>query len=203
MPNTEPIAYRALYEEGVSKLSQADPEGRINPDAKLDARILLEEACGTDYQTLLLDPKKEIAPNQAALYRSFLERRFAHEPVAYIIGHWAFMGLDFTVTDDVLIPEQDTETLVELALEEIPRLLSLRETEDKIQAAGEPSNSFRVLDLCTGSGCILVSTLKLAGEDRRNNAVFTGVGADLSTAALEIARKNGDANGVNDKITWL
>lgn len=155
------------------------------PDASIDARILLEEACGITTQELLMDADTEVPADQEQRYRAYLARRIAREPVATIIGHWSFMGLEFKVTPDTLIPEQDTECLVEIALQECQRL-------------AKQDRPLRILDLCTGTGCILISTLLLA-ED----SAITGVGTDLSTAALAVARENGDAHGLQDRITWL
>ena len=106
-----------------------------------------------------------------------IKRRAAREPLAYIVGEQSFMGLPFIVSEDVLIPEQDTENLVEEAL----RLID---------------DGSRILDLCTGSGCILLSLLHYT-----NGCI--GVGTDLSEKALEIARRNASAHGLSDQTVWL
>lgn len=146
-------------------------------EAKLDARLLLEYVCGTDHSTLLAHPDKEVTDEERDKYLSMIDRRAAHEPVAYILGTWNFMGLDFKVNSDVLIPEQDTEILVEEAL---------RNLED----------GMRVLDLCTGSGCIALSLLNYTNETR---AVCT----DISDKALAVAGMNAERLGLSDRTEFV
>ena len=157
--------YRELYEEGRRILEQAGL-----PDAALDARFLLEEVCGTNLQTLLVFPEKKVTEEEVNQYRAFIQRRKDREPTAMILGEWDFMGLTFRLNKSTLIPEQDTEVLVETALEELKR-----------RGLGEAPR--RILDLCTGSGCILLSLL----HELRNAG---GLGTDLSEEALEAAREN-------------
>ena len=162
--------YRETYDAGRALLSLLE-------DADLDARLLLEAACGTDYQTLLADGNERLVTDEEfRRYESMLERRSGHEPVAYILGAQDFMGLPFFVTRDVLIPNQDTENLVEEAMKEVH--------------AG-----MRILDLCTGSGCILLSLLHYSADT-------TGVGTDLSAAALRVAAENGGRLGLSDRAVW-
>ena len=168
------MTYREAYNIGVARLEASLPE---NPDRKLDARLLLEASCGTDYQTLLADGNERLVTDEEfCRYETMLERRSGHEPVAYILGAQAFMGLPFFVTRDVLIPNQDTENLVEEAMKEVH--------------AG-----MRILDLCTGSGCILLSLLHYSADT-------TGVGTDLSAAALRVAAENGGRLGLSDRAVW-
>ena len=168
------MTYREAYNIGVARLEASLPE---NPDRKLDARLLLEASCGTDYQTLLADGNERLVTDEEfRRYETMLERRSGHEPVAYILGAQDFMGLPFFVTRDVLIPNQDTENLVEEAMKEVH--------------AG-----MRILDLCTGSGCILLSLLHYSADT-------TGVGTDLSAAALRVAAENGGRLGLSDRAVW-
>ena len=97
--------YRETYDAGRALLSLLE-------DADLDARLLLEAACGTDLQTLLAHPEREVTAEEDARYQEMLARRAAREPVAYILGQQEFMGLPFFVTPDVLIPNQDTEGIL-------------------------------------------------------------------------------------------
>lgn len=166
--------YRELYEEGRRILEQTGL-----PDAALDARLLLEEVCGTSLQTLLVSPERRISEEEEKKYRAFLQRRKDREPTAMILGEWDFMGLTFRLNKSTLIPEQDTEVLVETALEEL---------RDR-QWSEEP---IRILDLCTGSGCILLSLLH---ELKR----ATGLGTDLSEEALEAAEENAKELGLSDR----
>lgn len=169
--------YRELYEEGRRILEQAGL-----PDAALDARFLLEEVCGTNLQTLLVFPEKKVTEEEANQYRAFVQRRKDREPTAMILGEWDFMGLTFQLNKSTLIPEQDTEVLVETALEELKR-------------RGPGEAPLRILDLCTGSGCILLSLL----HELRN---ADGLGTDLSEEALEAARENAVRLGLQERGTF-
>lgn len=169
--------YRELYEEGRRILEQAGL-----PDAALDARFLLEEVCGTNLQTLLVFPEKKVTEEEMNQYRAFIQRRKDREPTAMILGEWDFMGLTFRLNKSTLIPEQDTEVLVETALEELKR-----------RGLGEAP--LRILDLCTGSGCILLSLL----HELRNAG---GLGTDLSEEALEAARENAVRLGLQERAAF-
>ena len=169
--------YRELYEEGRRILEQAGL-----PDAALDARFLLEEVCGTNLQTLLVFPEKKVSEEEVNQYRAFIQRRKDREPTAMILGEWDFMGLTFRLNKSTLIPEQDTEVLVETALEELKR-----------RGLGEAP--LRILDLCTGSGCILLSLL----HELRNAG---GLGTDLSEEALEAARENAVRLGLQERAAF-
>ncbi len=166
------ICYKKLYENGIETLNRAGIA-----EAKLDARLLLEYACGTDHSVLFAHPEREITEEEFDKYNSFLERRVRREPVAYILGSWDFMGLSFKVNSDVLIPEQDTEVLVEEAM---------RYLED----------GFRVLDLCTGSGCIALSLLNYTNN---TSAVCT----DISEKALTVAKENANNLGFLDRAEFV
>lgn len=169
--------YRELYEEGRRILEQAGL-----PDAALDARFLLEEVCGTNLQTLLVFPEKKVTEEEVNQYRAFVQRRKDREPTAMILGEWDFMGLTFHLNKSTLIPEQDTEVLVETALEELKR-------------RGPGEAPLRILDLCTGSGCILLSLL----HELRNAG---GLGTDLSEEALEAARENAVRLGLQERAAF-
>ena len=151
--------YREACETGKGTLVAAGIE-----EAELDARLLLEEICGTDRNTLLVHGGREVTEEELAQYKEMLEKRSAHIPLQQIIGRQSFMGLDFYVDENVLIPRQDTELLVEEALQEL-------------------HDGMRILDLCTGSGCILLSLLKYSND-------CEGIGADISEDALKVAERN-------------
>lgn len=168
------MTYKEIYNEGLEKLNETIPE---NPDRKLDARLLLEAACGTTVETLLADGDRPVTQEEREKYFGFIGRRAAHEPVAYILGEQDFMGLPFAVTPDVLIPNQDTENLVEEAMKVI-------------------HDGWRILDLCTGSGCILLSLLHYSNDT-------IGIGTDLSQKALAVAGKNASELGLSDRVQWL
>ena len=123
--------YREVCQEGTGMLD-------FLPDARIDARRLLEHVCGTSIQTLLADPDRPVSRQEYEKYQELIARRQQREPLAYILGEQEFMGLSFRVSPHVLIPGQDTENLVEEAMREL-------------------TDGSRILDLCTGSGCILLS----------------------------------------------
>lgn len=160
------MQYRELYRMGKDRLMEA----KI-PEAELDARLLLEEVCGTDRNDLLVHGDREIVPEQSERYLDFIHRRQKHEPLQQITGYQEFMGLRFKVTPDVLIPRQDTEILVE----EVMRYLH---------------DGMHILDMCTGSGCILLSLLKYSND-------CEGTGCDISETALEVAEENAKALSLN------
>ncbi|GLQ34123.1 release factor glutamine methyltransferase [Amylibacter marinus] len=139
----------------------------------IDAEILLAEALGIARDRLRLYPDQVVSTDQMAKFNRFLQARMLHQPVSQIIGHRDFWKHRFIVTPDVLDPRPDTETLVEQALGLAPKN--------------------RILDLGTGSGCIVLSLL-----DEWQNA--TGVGVDISTAALKVAKQNATNLGVTDRI---
>ncbi|WP_051594044.1 peptide chain release factor N(5)-glutamine methyltransferase [Butyrivibrio sp. AE3003] len=160
--------YKDCLEKGTENLERAGIT-----EAKLDARLLLEYVCKTDHSTLFAHPDRAVTDGEEKLYDEFIARRVKREPVAYILGNMGFMGLSFDVSRDVLIPEQDTEILVEE---------TLRFCEDKM----------RVLDLCTGSGCIALSILNYTNETK---ALCT----DISEKAISVAKKNAEKLGLSDR----
>ena len=159
------MIWQQLLEEGIHQLEEA---GVAN--ARLDAWYLLEEIFNLDMPRFLLCRNEEVKPADDSReddYRTALTRRSQGEPLQYITGKADFMGFTFDVSRDVLIPRQDTETLCETALEKLK----------------QRSGTLRILDVCTGSGCILISIVLLGRS-------VSGVGADISEKALEVARGN-------------
>lgn len=159
------MKYSKLYEFGCLQLKAADIS-----DWKTDARLLLEYACGTDFNFLYTNPDFEVSNDKETLYKGYIDKRLTHVPVQHITGSQCFMGLDFKVTPDVLVPRPDTEILVEEVLKDL-------------------HDGMRILDMCTGSGCILLSLLKYSND-------CTGQGVDISPSALKVARENADNLGI-------
>lgn len=147
------------------------------PDPVRDARLLLAHVQNVDAGRLIAQDDAIVSNSEADRYGEALTRRIAGEPVSRIRGWREFYGRRFEISPDVLDPRADTELLVEVGLKHLP-------------AAG------RVLDLGTGSGCVVISILAEAAE-------ATGVGVDLSAAALEVARRNGEALGVSGRVNWV
>lgn len=160
------MTLREAYEFGQTALKAADIE-----DAVLDAWYLLEFATGISRAMYFLKMNEEMSAEQETQYRSYIEKRAGHIPLQHITGTQEFMGLEFQVNEHVLVPRQDTEVLVESVLEVL-----------------QPDR--KVLDMCTGSGCILISLMRLAGLN-------TGTGIDISGEALEVAKANAKNHNVN------
>lgn len=160
------MTYREAVEFGTKCLTDAGV-----PDAALDAWYLLQMVCKIERSYYYVHGEEDITQDAQKEYEIAVQKRAEHIPLQYIIGEQEFMGLRFKVNSNVLIPRQDTETLVEQVL--------------KIVKPG-----MKVLDLCTGSGCVLISMLKNAPE-------LTGMGSDISKTALLVAKENAKLHEVD------
>ena len=154
--------YKEIYLWGNSELEEAGIK-----EASLDARLLLEYICHTNRNTLLVHGDREVTAQEEKEYREAIAKRRSRIPLQHITGIQGFMGLEFKVNRHVLCPRQDTECLVE----EVMRYLH---------------DGNRILDMCTGSGCILLSLLHYSNH-------CSGVGVDISKEALEVALENVNA----------
>ena len=147
-------------------------------DAKTDAWLLLEMGCKIDRKFYYMHMEDDLPDDLLKEYELAIKKRAEHIPLQYIVGETEFMGLKFKVNSNVLIPRQDTEVLVEEALKRLEQGKVPKEKE-----------TVRMLDLCTGSGCILISILYYAAKEKIQ---IQGTGADISEAALRIAEENLD-----------
>lgn len=159
---------QVLY-EGEKRLKEAFFE-----EAKLDAWYLMEYCFHINRVSFLLDKNRNVCEEKESQYISLIEKRKSHIPLQHITGEQEFMGYPFYVNEHVLIPRQDTEILVE---EVIPYV-----------------KNKKVLDMCTGSGCILISLSKESNLKK-------GVGADISKEALKLAEKNAKRN--DSKVSFV
>ena len=170
------------YEEARKEAEQI-LKGAEVPDAALDAWYLLEYAIRkiekkeTGRTWYLMNRKESILPGTLLYYQELVSRRKQRIPLQHLTGEQEFYGYPFYVNEHVLIPRQDTEVLVEEALK-------------------RKKEGMKVLDLCTGSGCILLSILK-------NLKQGTGVGIDISEQALEVARRNAKRLGLEAATTFV
>jgi len=146
---------------------------------ELDARLLLCHAASLTHEAYVARLNDTLAPDAAARFGAYVARRLAGEPVSRIIGVREFYGRTFSIDASTLDPRPDTETLIEVAL-----------------ALASHEGSLRLLDLGTGSGCILITLL---AELPR----ATGIGVDQSLPALEIARANAASLGVGDRARFM
>src|SRR3954467_8007711 len=147
---------------------------------RLSAELLLAHVLKVPRIKLYTDYERILAENDLTQYRALVQRAAEHEPIAYLTGVAHFFNLEFEVNRDVLIPRPDTETLVENVLQLVRNQSGLE--------------SPRILDLCTGSGCVaiaLASRLKHA----------TVIASDISGAAVAVARRNAEKLGVADRVT--
>ena len=185
------------YTEAKRRLEESGIE-----EASLDAWLLLEHVTGISRASYYADPDREMSPDEWRRYSELVGRRAERVPLQHITGTQEFMGLVFEVNEHVLIPRQDTEILVEQALAFIG--------SGKVPAA--ENSRTRILDMCTGSGCILLSVmhwaesyrqkaLRKAGDTARGgekqDIIIEGTGADISPKALAVAEKNARRLGIS------
>lgn len=149
------------------KWAVEDFRARGIESARLDAELIVAHALGIDRTRVIIDGNRPLEGAELAKLRELVKRRRAHEPIAYLRGHREFYGLQFRVDRRVLIPRPDTEALVDVAL----------------ARSAHVSLSMRMLDLCTGSGCVAVAIAR-----QRPTAKI--VASDLSPDALAVAREN-------------
>jgi release factor glutamine methyltransferase len=164
----------------VLKLASDHFQKRGSDSARLDAEVLLAHALGLRRLDLYLKFDRPLSEAELTKYRELVAKRAKGEPVAYLVGHKEFMGLDFVVTPAVLVPNPDTEVLVQRAVE----------------IAREAARPLRVADVGTGSGCIAIAIAHYAPN-------VEVVASDITTEALEVARRNVDAHGLGDRVNLV
>ena len=171
------ICLKEALEYGINRLSEA----KIS-EAELDAWYLLSHVTKIDRGTYFAEIKRPLTKEQEKCYLELIGKRADRIPLQHLTGEQEFMGLTFQVNEHVLVPRQDTEILVEEALKTV-------------------CPGMRILDMCTGSGCILLSLLWYANkknglvcgkinEELWERFAVTGVGVDISEDALNVAEKN-------------
>jgi release factor glutamine methyltransferase len=145
--------------------------------ARLDAEVMLAMALGLRRLDLYLQFDRQLSESELGVYRAQVARRARGEPVAYVVGHKEFMALDFEVTPDVLVPNPDTELLVQLA----------------VAWSREAGRPVRAADVGTGSGCIAIALAHYAPEVE----VWA---SDVSSQALEVAARNVKEHSLEQRI---
>ena len=207
----EKMTLKEAYDYGVEQLQKSEIM-----DAKQDSFTLLEHVTRMNRGKYYAMNQKEMGQEEQREYIALIRKRCMRIPLQHLMGTTEFMGLPFKINPHVLIPRQDTELLVETALGWIKE--SLRSDREKHEFKGESSQKrskvvnqigvekeevaeekagkeeCRILDMCTGSGCILISILHYVTKDFPK---IKGVGVDISPEALEIAKENAQKNGLN------
>lgn len=163
----------AAWGKGRDALKQAGVESPV-----LDARLLLEKAAGIGRTTIITDPHQKLTPEARAAFDALIERRRAREPVSHILGRKAFWTLEFAVSPAVLAPRPETEFVVEAVLSETHK-----------------DTALSILDFGSGSGAILLSLLAM-------RPLATGLGIDVSDAAVAVAAANAEALGFKDRARF-
>lgn len=148
--------------------------------ARLDARLLVGAATGESTAGLIARPERRLSAPEADRLSAMVARRAAREPMAHILGVREFWSLDFAVSASVLTPRPDSETIIEAACAYL----------------SAPARQLRILDLGTGSGCLLLALL-------HEYPAATGVGIDISPAAVELAQRNAEKLGLGVRAKFI
>jgi release factor glutamine methyltransferase len=163
-----------ILNEGIRTLKQS----KI-PNPQLDSEILLSNSIKRDKKYIILNPKELLNSEQVETFKNLIERRRKKEPVAYLINKKEFWKYEFFVNKDVLIPRPDTELIIE-------QVLKIYSKDSQLQ----------VLDIGTGSGCILLSILK----ERPN---FYGTGIDISKKSINVSKLNAKQLNLTSRVKFF
>ena len=159
------MTLKELYNTGTKILTDASIQ-----ESSLDAWYLLEHVTGISRTRYFVDSQEPVKSELEDTYLQLIQKRAEHIPLQHLTGVQEFMGLEFQVNEHVLIPRQDTEILVETVLEQLDML----------------PDTLDLLDMCTGSGCILLSVLYYGCKKKQ----ISGSGVDISEEALKVAKEN-------------
>jgi release factor glutamine methyltransferase len=154
--------------------------GIAQAEADLDARVLAQHLLSWDAAQFFASAQEQEPAGFARQYEAAIARRVSREPIAYVVGHREFWGLEFEVSPAVLVPRPETELIVEVALELLPA----------------QSDAGLIVDACTGSGCIAIA---LAVERPNLHVIAT----DVADAALAVARRNAERHDVADRVEFV
>lgn len=188
---------KEIVDYGIEQLKQQNIE-----DYNIKAKVLLAHIIKQDKSYLTINCNEQLEPEVIIEYKKGIDDLINGKPLQYITKHQEFMNLNFYVDENVLIPQPDTEILVEETIKEINRLLNKSNKREKC--------TIRILDLCTGSGAIAISIAKYLQENKfemikKESTIdeklqFEIYASDISKKALKIAEKNAKLNGVQIKF---
>ena len=176
---------RELLKETEQLLTQNKIE-----DSAIKARVLLQYVLKKEKNYFIINSEEEVPYEMEMQYKQFVQELLQGKPLQYITSVAEFMGLNFYVNENVLIPQPDTEILVEETIMEIEQLRK----ED-------PSKVVRILDLCTGSGAIAISLAKYMQKENKEKRIVEIYAGDISQKALEVAKRNAKQHEV--KVNWI
>lgn len=170
-------------------------KSRNIPSASLDAEVLLLETlrkCGKNIEKSWLYINNNYTPNkiEEKQFNDFLNQRMKQKPIAYIVGHKEFYGYNFFVNKNVLIPRPETELIVE----EVLKIINKSENT---------KSKFNLIDIGTGSGCIIISVLNELKKNKKNNIIGYTLANDISKKAIEIAKINALKYKLDKKINFI
>jgi release factor glutamine methyltransferase len=175
--------FAGLSIEAARRALAAEFRAREIESPELDARLLIGTALGLDHTGLATQASRRITGVEETTIFAFAQRRIAHEPVARILGHKEFWGLDLQLSDATLVPRPDTETIVAAALE-------------ILRSESRAASARRIADIGTGSGAILLALLSELPD-------ATGIGTDISMAALATAGQNAIQLGLAGRASFV
>ena len=183
---------KELINKGIQRLEINHIE-----DSNIKARVLLQYVLKKDKNYLVTNFNEEVSKQQEIEYGKHIEELIQGRPLQYITKTQEFMGLEFYVDENVLIPQPDTEILVEEAMKKIEKIIKCKKDNSINQ-----NSTVRILDMCTGSGAIAISIAKyFQNKNKLNNTPNNKIqlklyGVDISQEALEIAKRNAKLNQV-------
>lgn len=149
--------------------------------SRLDARLIVAHAAEVTPETILIHPERELDAERRGEIANLMARRLAREPMSHILGVREFWSMTFEVSSDTLTPRPDSECLVESVLAEV--------------RDGSFTDTLSILDLGTGTGCILLALLRELPHAK-------GVGVDISADALAVAQRNADCHGLSERVEF-
>ncbi len=165
-------------ENAISEASKILEKNNIK-SPKLDSEILMSEVIKKDRKFIILNLKHEIEKNSFSYFKSLVNKRSRGKPIAYITGKKSFWKYEFEINENVLVPRPDTELIIEEVLK-----------------FSKNKNKLNVLDIGTGSGCILLSIL----DEKKD---FYGIGIDISKKCLDLSKKNAFGIDVNNRVKFI